>query len=255
MNRFERKITLRVLGIHVAVIAFLLLQSLLHGCFRPKPKPEIVTFVEFGQPGPAVSIQEVSEMPEPTPDPAPEPDPLPVPKPKPLPLPDPVKSEPVAAPKPKLEPEPVSRPEPAPKPKWKAVDPDKIKQGPRVNDAPAPQPTLSQSDIREALSGVVESSSAVGNPNEVATYPGKVSNYFYPYWTPPASASAASDACEIRVTFRKDGVITGRKLMRSSGDAIYDQSAMAAVRAVSTVPRPPAGYAFDYVEIEFKIRN
>ena len=54
---------------------------------------------------------------------------------------------------------------------------------------------------------------------------------------------------------RKNGVITGRQLIHSSGDPEYDRTAMAAVNAVGTVPEPPASYPYDYVEVEFRLNN
>ena len=75
----------------------------LRGCFRPRPKPEIVTFIEFGQPAEPVALQEVSKMPSPepeTPSLVPEPKPVPKPTPKPEPKPAP-KPEPKPTPKPR----------------------------------------------------------------------------------------------------------------------------------------------------------
>ncbi|MBT8043112.1 MAG: hypothetical protein KJN98_08070, partial [Pontiella sp.] len=65
MKAFERKIALRVLGVHLAIVFALMLFSALRGCFRPRPKPEIVTFIEFGQPAEPVQVEPVNTMPEP----------------------------------------------------------------------------------------------------------------------------------------------------------------------------------------------
>ncbi len=61
MNLFQRKVALRVLGIHVGIILFFVMISGMKGCFRLKPKPEIVTFIEFGQAAPPVSVQQVDQ--------------------------------------------------------------------------------------------------------------------------------------------------------------------------------------------------
>ena len=45
MNEFQRKITLRVVGMHVVIIFLLMVSSCTRGCFKPKPR-EIVTFIE-----------------------------------------------------------------------------------------------------------------------------------------------------------------------------------------------------------------
>ncbi len=254
MNRFEARVTVRVLGIHVAVVAFLLLQSLLHGCFRPKPKREIVTFVDFGEPMPAPQIQEVEDMPEPEPAPAPtpKPEPAPIPEPKPVPKPEP-------KPVPKPEPKPAPKPEPKPEPKksdWtpvKAGDIDTSKSK-RINPKPAP-PTISKSDIQKQLSDIVQKpSTKAGNPDEIAAYIARVGRYFDRYWKQPASASSAMSAV-VRVYMLKSGQITQRRLIQASGDSDFDQSAMDAVNAVGTIPEPPADFPYEYVEIEFRIRN
>jgi TonB family protein len=247
MNRFERRIVLRVLGIHAAVILVLMMNSLLQGCFRREPKPDIVTYIEFGSPQPTPQIQEVDEMPAPEPEPMPEPVVREAPPPKPIPKPEP-------KPIPKPEPKPQPKPEPK-KPDWKPTPADQIKIGDKVNSTP-PKPVISESDIRKELNKVRETpTTQSGNPDEIAAYVSKVGQYFYPYWTPPSSASPASGTCVVRISFTKDGRITGRKKIQPSGDSQYDDSVMDAVRSVSTVPRPPAGYPYDFVEVEFRIRN
>jgi TonB family protein len=247
MNRFERRIGLRVLGIHAAVILVVVMNSLLQGCFRPEPKREIVTYIEFGSPAPTPQVQEVEEMPEPETEPVPEPVVREAPKPKPVPKPEP-------KPVPKPEPKPQPKPEPK-KSDWKPTPVDQIKIGDRI-DPPPSEPSISQSDIRKELSKVQETQTTkTGNPDEIAAYISKVGQYFYPYWTPPASASPASGTCVVRISIAKDGRITGRKKIQGSGDSQYDQSVMDAVAKVGTVPRPPAGYPYDYVEVEFRIRN
>ncbi len=71
MNAFERRVSYRVFGIHVAVVAGLTVFPMLKGCFRPKPKQEIVTFIEFGAPAPQVEVETVSQLAEPEPPPPP----------------------------------------------------------------------------------------------------------------------------------------------------------------------------------------
>ena len=198
MNTFERKVTVRVLGIHLGVVALIVVQSALKSCFHPKPKHEIVTFVEFGSPGPSVEIQPVQQMEEPkTPEPkAPQPKPeIPKPKPKPIPQPKP------EVPKPKPEaakPKPEPKPEPKPKSDWKPVDPKDIKIGKKVNATPT-KPAISQSDIKQAFSDIARPSttSTPGNPNEFSSYDSKIYTVFYNAWSQPA-ANAARPANSLR---------------------------------------------------------
>ena len=56
MNEFQRKITIRVFGVHAAFILLLTTVPAIRGCFKPRPK-EIVTFIEFGGPAPAVQVE------------------------------------------------------------------------------------------------------------------------------------------------------------------------------------------------------
>ncbi len=253
MNAFQKRITLRVVGVHVAVVLVLLFSSLLRGCFKPKPK-EIITFIDFGAPAPQVTIASVTEMAESEPEPvAPAPEPAPIPEPVKL------KPKPVAKPKPKPRvetPKPKPKPKEPEKPKWKPTDPKKIKIGKRVNDAPAPR-AISSADIKKALAGISSSSPSVatGNPSQFNAYYGQVMRLFYNHWKPPGSASSATGSTTIRISIRKNGQITKRKKRTGSGDSLYDKTAMDAVNAVSVLPKPPSNYPYDYVEIVFTLEN
>lgn len=270
MNAFQRKITLRVIGIHAGIIGATVLVSSLHGCVKPKPK-EIITFIEFGSPGPQVQMEPVSQMsdpepavaaPEPAPIPAPVPEPTPLPEPKPEPKPLP-KPEPKPKPPPKPEPKPTPKPEPKPEPKWKPIDPKQIKLGKKIEEKPV-KPAVSSADIKRALSGISSpaspsssssSSGKIGDPSQINAYLGRLKPIFYNQWKPPASASASSGSAIVRISIRTNGQIVKRILIKKSGDALYDQSAMAAAAAVSVLPPPPKDYPFDYVEVEFALDN
>ena len=255
MNAFQRKITWRVLLLHLGVILYFIAFSSLKGCFRPKPKPEIVTFIEFGSPAPQVSVEPVSQMSEPEPPaPAPEPEPAPIPEPpKPKPKPKPV---PKPKPKPKVEnPKPKPKPKPEPKkPKWTPKKASEIKIGKKVNETPS-KPRVSSSDISKAMSGIsTPSGGATGNPSQFNDYYGRVMSLFYNHWKPPASGSSMGSTV-VRISIQKNGRITKRKKTRSSGSAVYDKTVMDAVNAISTLPRPPSNYPYDYVEVVFTQDN
>jgi len=250
MNAFQKRITMRVVGIHVAIILVLLFSSLLRGCFKPKPK-EIITFIDFGAPAPQVSVESVAEMTEPEPI-------APAPKPEPSVIPEPVKLKPKPVVKPKPKPK-VKTPKPKPKepekPKWKPVDPKKIKLGKKINAEPK-APAVSSADIKKALSGISSpSTTPPGNPDLINAYIGSVGNYFDRYWKPPAAASSATGSAIVRITMRKNGQIVKRVKIQGSGDSVYDKTVMDAVNSVSTIPRPPSSYPYDYVEVEFRIKN
>ena len=248
MNTFQKKVALRVVGAHVAVILLVGVVPLMRGCFKKKPD-EIVTFVEFGAPAPPVSIETVSHMDEPEPEsPAPDPEPEPAPIPKPIPKPKP-KPTPKPKPKPKVE-KPKPKPKPKPeKPKWKPVDPKKIKIGKKVNETPS-TPAISSAEISKALRGITSSSASTGNPSEFSAYDAQVFRIFHGAWTRPGTPGVRP--AMVKISFLRNGRITRRVLTQGSGDASFDQSVMAAVNAITTLPKPPVGYP-DNIVVRFSI--
>ena len=243
---------------HVACILLFLIVPLFRGCVKP-PEKEIITFIDFGAAPPPVQLESVPDMSEPepvAPEPAPEPEPSPIPepvkKPKPKPKPKPVPKE---APKPKPKPKPK-------KPAWKPTSVNDIKVGKKVNTKPK-KPAISSSDIKKALSDVAKTSSSspsrstrpskrTGNPSETNAYLGRVMQFFDRYWVPPGGASSSQSAI-VRIYIRKNGQITKRTKIKGSGDSVYDKTVMNAVNSVNTIPVPPAGYPYDYVEVEFRV--
>ncbi|VGO15807.1 hypothetical protein PDESU_04394 [Pontiella desulfatans] len=252
MNVYQRKIALRVLGAHAAVILFFMMVAGLKGCFRPKPKPEIVTFIEFGAPPPAVQVEEVPDEPDPPPsEPVVEEAP---PPPEPRHIPEPPKE------KKKLTPKKVTPKKDPPKPKWKPVDPKDIDISKSKKITPKEtKPAVSEQEIKKALEGISKASPTpsqlpVGNPNANAAYISQVGSYFDRYWNHPPSATPA-ESMVVRIHFLKSGAITKRTPIQRSGDSAFDDSVMAAVNAVNSVPEPPSGFPYEYVEVEFRIRN
>lgn len=245
MNAFQKKVALQVVGAHLAIIAVMWFIAVIPSCFKPKPK-EIVTFIEFGDPAPQVSVEQVTRLSEPEP-PAPEPEPAPVPEPV-------VKPKP--KPKPKVEkPKPKPKPKEPEKPKWKSTDPKDIKIGKKVNEKPS-KPTVSETDIKKALSGIASSSSSSSvNPSQFNDYYARVMSLFYNHWKPPASATSATGSAIVKISIRKNGQITKRAKIKGSGDALYDRTVMDAVNTVSTMPKPPSNYPYDYVEVIFTLEN
>lgn len=244
MNRFERKIALRVLIIHSVAVLVVFLSSVLKGCFRPKAKPEIVTFIEFGQPAPPVAIQQVEQIAQPEPPP-------PAPEPEPAPVPEPIKKtipKPTPTPTPKLEPKP--KPEPK-KPKWKPVDPSDIKIKKKVNEAPK-KPTVSAQDIQKALSGVTKDLGPVGNPDAISAYDAHIYKIFYNAWARPASP--ATRPAKVTISISSTGRVLSSRLSQSSGSSEFDASAMSAVQSVKVLPKkPPSGYPLDNIVVQFRI--
>jgi protein TonB len=165
--------------------------------------------------------------------------------------------EPVPQPKPKPKPAPSPKPKPKPKPKkkstWKAVDPKEIKLGRRVAPAAPAAPALTADEIRKSLSSVLASSSAASVPNRFGSYYAKVMQLFYARWNPPATATSASGSAVVRISIAPDGRVLKRAKIKGSGDALYDKTVMDAVGRVRQLPRPPADYPYDYVEVVFTL--
>jgi TonB family protein len=249
MNAFQKKITLRVLGIHAAIVVLMFLVSVVPSCFKKKDK-DIVTFIEFGEAAPAVSVQQVANMTEPEPTP-------PEPEPEPAPIPEPVKKKPEPI---KKKPEPIKKkPEPVkskpPKPKWKPtkVDPTKSK----VIKATPTKPTVTNRDISEALNNIQKTSNntgPAGNPDAISAYDSHIYSVFYNAWSQPGTPG--SRPAEVTISIQSNGRIKTRTLTRSSGDTQFDATVMVAVRSISIFPRkPPTGYPLDNIVVQFRIVN
>lgn len=239
MNAFQKKVTLRVVAVHAAIVLVVFLFSVVPSCFRPKEK-EIVTFIEFGAPAPQVSVEEVADMTEPEPTPTP-----PEPEPEPAPIPEPIKKKPEPI---KKKPEPIKK---KVEPKQRLARPEDIKIGPKIKPTPK-APTVSSKDIKQALSGISTPAATAGNPDEIAAYDAHIYSVFYNAWSQPGTP--AIRPAGVTISIQSNGRILTRRLSTSSGDAQFDATVMAAVRSISIFPRkPPSGYPLDNIVVQFRI--
>jgi TonB family protein len=110
---------------------------------------------------------------------------------------------------------------------------------------------VSQSDIEKALSGIASGSTS--DPSRFNDYYARVMSFFYNRWNPPSAATSATGSAVVRITIQKNGKIRTRAKIRSSGDALYDRTVMEAVNSVSTLPKPPPDYPYEYVEVYFTL--
>ena len=251
MNRFERRVVLRVLGIHVAVVLFLLMQSVLQGCFHPKPPAaiEVGLIVERGRSTSTPAVQEVAQMDEPE-SPAEE---TPVEEPTPVEEVAPPVELPVPVPQ-DVQPERKKDPEPEKKESdWKPVSLDDMKK--QMGEAPKkvvnPQPAPQKIDVQGEFSDLTTASSA-GNPNANAAYDALIHKVFRNAWARPAAP--AMRPAKVTISITSNGRIKSWKLTQSSGDSQYDESVKNAAKKISILPRkPPSGYPLDGITIEFNI--
>jgi colicin import membrane protein len=196
---------------------------------KAKPMPNLVNarLVDVSD------LQPKREAPKPAPKKEP---PKPEPKkeaPKPPPKPEP--------PKPAPKPEPP-KPAPTPKPAPKPAEPKPAPPPP----PPKPQPTPTQQSNRDALARIAqdELGTASAQPSaEVTATADEMSASFVAliqqtvvnYWTRPPSARNGME-CELEVRLIPTGEVVSVTLVRSSGNAAFDSSAINAVKKAGAFP-------------------
>ena len=203
----------RVLLVHIGVVTLFLLFSFLKGCFKLRPKPEIVTFIELGEAAAQRNPVELAPVPDPVVDPVREPAPM------------------------------------KKKSSWKPTPVNEIRKGKRVTSAPT-MPKVDASTIDKALAEVKP---MVGSSDPFASYYKEVMRLLYARWSPPTRIGGGSSAPVVRFEVQASGRILTRTLVEGSGVKAYDESVMQAVASVSQLPRLPEGYPYSYVEVVFTI--
>ena len=224
-----------MVGIHLTAIALLIVIPAVNNLFHPKPK-ELVNFVEFVSEAPPAA-QPVAER---EPQPAAEPKPQPVVK-------QPVIKQPVIK-KPVVE-APKPKPKPVPKkPKWKpapVVRQDKhVTKKPTTTTPTTPvRKQITIRDIRKALG-------SSGSVDPFGAYYQTILARFYSVWQVPVGTAYGLSA-QATITVGTNGTVSTRRLIRSSGNAAFDQSVQKALNTVSRLPAPPAGLPSRTITVEF----
>ena len=208
-----RRVFGRVFLAHIGVVTIFLLFSFLKGCFKPRPKSEIVTFIEFSEMASQGKLVELAPVPEPVVEPA-------------------------------LESAPVKM-----KQSWKPTPVNEIRKGKRVTSAPV-MPKVDASMIENALAEVKP---ILGSSDPFASYYTEVMRLLYARWSPPTRVGEERSAPVVRFEVQASGRILTRTLVEGSGVKEYDESVMHAVESVSQLPRLPEGYPYSYVEVVFTI--
>ena len=166
-----------------------LLLSFLKGCFKPRPKPDIVTYFTLG---------EVDEKRKPV---------------ELAPLPDPVLDS-------VQDPKPIKK-----KPSWKPTPVDEIRKGKRVTSAPA----ISKMDASTIEKALAELKPNVESNDPFAAYYKEVMRLLYARWSPPTRVEGGSSVPVVRFEVQASGRILTRTLVEGSGIKAYDESVMQAV--------------------------
>lgn len=244
-NDFYTRSTAVSFVLHAAVAGGFLLIALVQGCLYRQPVEmiEFTVAVESGE-------EDEPEQPEVKP---PEPPPDPVKPPEPPPAPDDVPAPPPKIEKPPVKP-PVKPPDVKPPPKKPP-----IQKGRRIKAPPQKKPvrqTLSDKEIREWLGRRARIGSVDSLPSsEQAMNFALVRNALYDAWEQPPRAEAGSRPAEVEFRLDSSGRLSDPRIVQSSGSAVFDASALAAVRAASRIPGLSARFLREYpkLSVEFRI--
>ena len=227
-DRFRRNVWIST-AVHVTIVFAVVLYSLILSCSLRKPKPlEDITIVDLN----SVVVDEppLTPVEEITP---PEPAKPPPPKPEPAPIPEPVKKK-----KKKIE-----------------VSKKKVKRA--QDEKPPPKPKLKESDIKKMLDEAKITRGSKSPPTDFpfAWYYALVREKMYSAWEQPSGLSASGLRALVSIRVHKDGSITQKKLVHSSGHAQMDESVMKAVRSVSKLKALPPQFGGSYkdITVEFEL--
>lgn len=202
-----------VLGAHIVLIVVMCVLYGGRGC-RERNRPEITLPIEFVVEVPA-DPDRGEEIPDVPPDPPDVPD----------------------------EPDDIAPPEPDEPPPIKRERP-KIEKGRRVvrGDDPPPLPTLSKEEIEKLLDMGAKPSDHTAIPSEDARCTLLVRDALLGAWVQPPRSEAGSRPAQISISLDLNGRLSARELVRSSGSASLDASAVQAAASVQRVAGLTSGF-------------
>ena len=234
MARHQFSRTFKVVAIvHVAVVVFFVVATYCQGLFRSEP--EFVQEVEFLVAPPAAPDASPTEdlLPEPAVEPEPPPDPDRIPEPDP-------------------EPDPV----PDPAPKWKATPVDEIKVTPKRRRIP---PKSDSKLTPEQVQKLLDLGADLGDrttpiPEEDARIRILIQRHFYDAWVQPNKAEVGDRFVAVKIRLGAGGRVANRRLVTPSGIRVMDESVMAAVHSVISIPGIPASFIARREDVTVKFR-
>jgi colicin import membrane protein len=164
------------------------------------------------------------------------------PKAKPRPRPEPARK---AAPSPKARQQPAAAArEPAPAPAPKAAPPAETAPAPEPAREPAPEPerlsadelaALTRQELAEAVADEDQARVAVSAEEMAASYAALIQRTVVGYWSRPPSARNGMEAL-LAVQLVPTGEVVSVSVLRSSGNAAFDRSAINAVERAGSFP-------------------
>ncbi len=150
-----------------------------------------------------------------------------------------VAAPPVVKPEPKPEviPDPIKKQEikPKPKPKQKLTKVKVSTKRVTRNDKKPPKKVLTSKEIKQRLESNIKVTNTKYNPNADALDFAKVKSALYNAWNQPSREEAGGVTLRAEITLAVDGRITGRRLVKPSGNVVLDQTVMNALNAVGRI--------------------
>ncbi|NKB25093.1 MAG: TonB family protein [Kiritimatiellae bacterium] len=228
-SRFQRYFWICA-ALHLGVVVFVKFNPLSHK--EPKKPDEIITYV---------NLQANANVPEP-------PSIVPVKNfTPPKPLTQPVKEFKIPEP-------PKAVPQPAPTPKKKKrkikISKKKVKRNETAQLPLSPQ--LTREEIRKLFAeNAPPTRNTTSYKDEIPSwYYALVREKMYQVWEQPdGMSSRAGLIATVQIRVQKNGAITKRVLVQSSGDDVIDQTVMNAVQSVSRLKPLPSEYKKSYKDI------
>jgi TonB family protein len=228
MKKQFRRYLVASTATHLSIIVLLLVGSLLFH-FRKKPKPhEIIAIMDVPAFSPDPSVMQPVEKVEVPPPPE----------------------------------EPRDIPEQKPKPKLKKTE--EIKRSTRKVQRTAPPPPrsekkLSPEEIKRMLAAGLkpaDTTRAQTSDFPFDWYLAMVRQKMYAVWIQPSDlSSAAGLVTVVSIRVHRDGSVTDRRMVESSGNSVMDASVMTAVKGVTRLERLPPKFSGAYkdIAVEFEL--
>ncbi len=204
-------------------IVFLSVYILISGCHRiVKPKPVIMMPVEV-----MVAAPQKKTVTAP---------PVVKPKPEPEVIPKPIKK-------------PAIKPKPKPKPKPKLTKVKVSTKRVTRNDRKKPAKVLTSKEIKQRLKNDIKVTNTTYNPSADAVDFAKIKSSLYNAWNQPSGEEAGGITLRAEITLAIDGRITGRRLVKSSGNVVLDRSVMNALNSVTKINGLSIGFTKNHKKV------
>ncbi len=251
------------LAVHAVGLTLLFVAGLFRGCscIPKKQKIDLVP-IEFTVAIPEEYLQNNPKDSEPVEEPIKEkeevkkPDPIPEKVKEKDPDPEPEKVKPPPKPKPEKVPVVKSEKIKVIKKEEKKSPKEIIKLPPNIKPVKITGPKLTPEEIAKLLNMGATVSDHTSIPGENERCLLSIKQALYAAWIRPSSEYKTGRSAEIEITLGSSGAVLKHRLVKSSGNAVLDQSAMDAAAATSMFSHLTPGFLREYpkVTIEFELQ-